>query len=97
MWVNVQTAPIVSDLGELMGHTGTVEDITKQKQAEEQIKASLREKEALLKEIHHRVKNNLQIISSLIYLQAQRIEDPKVRQIFEDSQSQYSGQNLSRF
>ncbi|MCY7276317.1 MAG: sensor histidine kinase [Phormidesmis sp. CAN_BIN44] len=57
--------------------------------------------------MHHRVKNNLQIISSVIYLQSQRIEDPKVRQIFEDSQSRissmalvqdnlYRSQNLSR-
>ncbi len=106
-WVRVRTAPIVSDAGQLIGHTGTVEDITDQKHAKEQITASLREKEVLLKEIHHRVKNNLQIISSLIYLQAQRVEDLKVRQIFEDSQSRisamalvhenlYRSQNLSR-
>lgn len=93
-WVHVRTAPILSDCGKLIGHTGTVEDVTKQKQAEEQIKTSLQEKEALLKEIHHRVKNNLQIISSLIYLQAQGIEDFRVQQIFEDSQSRISSMAL---
>jgi PAS domain S-box-containing protein len=61
-------------------------DITKRKQAEEQIRASLEEKERLLQEIHHRVKNNMQVISAFLSLQARKIKDPAVRQMFTDSE-----------
>ena len=60
-------------------------DITKQKQAEEALRALLREKEILLQEVHHRVKNNLQIISSLLDLQSQTLKEPETLEIFRQS------------
>jgi len=59
----------------------------KRKQSEEQVKASLKEKETLLREIHHRVKNNMQIISSLLGLQAESIKEKKYLDMINDSRN----------
>jgi two-component system, sensor histidine kinase PdtaS len=66
--------------------TVILRDISQRVADEEKLRASIREKEALLREIHHRVKNNLQVVSSLLQLQARHATQPHTRQAFQDSQ-----------
>lgn len=84
-----------------------LDSLAARREAELQIQTSLREKDVLLKEIHHRVKNNLQIVSSLFNLELSNQSDPQMQHVFLDSQNRvrsmaliheklYQSQNLAR-
>jgi two-component sensor histidine kinase len=69
-------------------------DITERKKAENVIKKSLKDKELLLREIHHRVKNNMQIISSLLNLQRSYVDDEEADNILQESQGRVKSMAL---
>ncbi len=71
--------------GTVIGVIGISRDITELKLTEERVRASLVEKEVLLKEIHHRVKNNLQVISGLLYLKSEHVDLPEVKEALQES------------
>ncbi|MBX3248853.1 MAG: PAS domain S-box protein [Myxococcales bacterium] len=62
-----------------------VRDLTQERSARQQVERSLAEKEVLLREVHHRVKNNLQLVSSLLYLQQSQLDDAAGRRAFEEA------------
>ncbi len=85
-WIHDRVFPIRNARGEVFRLVGIAEDITEQMQAEQQTLASLQEKEVLLKEISHRVKNNLQLVSSLLRYQSGTIKDKQAQLVFRESQ-----------
>ena len=75
-----------NSLGETIGSLWIGQDITERLRAEAEIKAALQEKEILLKEIYHRVKNNLTVVAALLSLQARSIQDPEAKLAFQESE-----------
>jgi PAS domain S-box-containing protein len=93
-WAETTLSLIRDELGKPFGFVGMARDITGRKKAEEKVLASLHEKEVLLREIHHRVKNNLQIIGSLLYLQSINITDAFTLDILRESRSRVKSMAL---
>lgn len=85
-WIRGSGLPVADKNGKITKIEGIAQDITESKLAELTILENIREKETLLKELHHRVKNNLQVISSMLNLQSSMIENEQVKSIFQDSQ-----------
>jgi PAS domain S-box-containing protein len=83
--VEISLSPIDTEEGTLV--SAAIRDISDRKKVEDKLRSSLKEKEVLLKEIHHRVKNNLQIVSSMLNLQMGQIKDADARDLFQESQS----------
>jgi len=83
----INGTPHIDTSGTFIGFSGIARDITDKKALQDEISASLKEKEILLKEIHHRVKNNMQVISSLLSLQAKMVKDEKSRDAIKESQN----------
>ncbi|MEB3161529.1 MAG: histidine kinase dimerization/phosphoacceptor domain -containing protein [Synechocystis sp.] len=92
-WNELHISPIRNAQGELTHFIGIQMDVTERIHSEkntremnQQLSQSLREKDVLLKEIHHRVKNNLLVVSGLLSWQADLVQDPQTLEILEDSQ-----------
>ncbi|MFO1371765.1 MAG: PAS domain S-box protein [Candidatus Competibacteraceae bacterium] len=84
-WLNIEVQPIQDRAGRVVQFVAVESDITDRKRAEEQLRATLREKEILLREINHRVKNNLLVAASLLEFQKDHATDPLAIKMLDDS------------
>lgn len=83
-WLDMTIDPIFDEKGEFAGYIGVDKDVTDKIQKEHQLKKTLQEKNILLTEVHHRVKNNLAVISSMMHMQAYNSEELDVQHKLQD-------------
>ncbi len=87
LWLETNAVPFTNEKGEIAGLLGITRDVTAKKRWTAALEGSLREKETLLRELYHRTKNNMQVISSLISLQSSSVTDSRALQMFEDTKN----------
>lgn len=86
-WYDYSIVPILNDEGIVISHISTRTEITQRKKLEEQLTINLEQKDVLLSELHHRVKNNLQIVNGLLDLQLTKISNEEVRSALSDTKN----------
>mgnify|MGYP006277761297 CR=1 FL=1 len=87
VWLKLNGTTIFNDEGEPASQILILTDVTELKEAQQKLRKNVEEKEVMLNEIHHRVKNNLAVITSLLDLHADNIEDEEVRALLYDSET----------
>ena len=86
-WEKIKITPVVDEHDRIVNFIAVKDDITEKKMNDELLKKNLKDKEIMLREIHHRVKNNLQIVTSLLNLQASSVDEPKLKEQLKISQN----------
>jgi PAS domain S-box-containing protein len=84
-WLEVSVEPLLSGDGRFIGSVHITKDVTQRKESEDRIQALLKEKQLLLKETHHRIKNNMNVIAALLSLQASRMEEGPGSQALDEA------------